>query len=143
MSPQKPSTLPLSRDFAAAARPPRRRPAPFSLRLSAEERALLEAQAGNQPLGAYIRERLFGAHATKRRAQRRPRIDDQQAARLLAELGQSRLSSNLNQLARHANTGSLEVSDDIEQELHDAYEAILVMRDALMTALGLRSGGKR
>lgn len=137
--------LGVSRAFQEASGPEalkrRKKPAPFSLRLNADERAFLEAQAGGRPLGAYIRERLLGERAEKRRYQRRPRIDDQQAALLLAELGHSRLSSNLNQLAKHANTGSLDVSEDIEQELHDAYLAILAMRDALMTALGLKVGG--
>lgn len=120
----------------------RKKPAPFSLRLSTDERACLEAQAGGQPLGAYIRKRLLGEQAQKRRSQRKPRIDDKQAALLLAELGHSHLSSNLNQLAKHANTGSLDVSPEIEQELHDAYRAVLAMRDALMTALGLKIGGR-
>ncbi len=38
----------------------RKTPPPFSLRLSFEERARLERDAGDMPLGAYIRERLFG-----------------------------------------------------------------------------------
>lgn len=135
----------VSRAFQEASGPQvskrRKKPAPFSLRLSTDERAFLEAQAGGRPLGAYIRERLLGEQAEKRKYQRKPRIDDQQAALLLAELGRSRLSSNLNQLAKHANTGSLDVSEGIEQELHEAYLAILAMRDALIAALGLRSGG--
>ncbi len=127
---------------AESAKPVRgKKPSPFSLRLSADERANLQAQAGGRPLGAFIRERLLGEQAEKRRFQRKPRIDDKQAAMLLAELGHSRLSSNLNQLAKHANTGSLDVSPEVERELHDAYLAVLAMRDALMAALGLKSGG--
>lgn len=117
----------VSREFqeASGSEVPKRRkkPAPFSLRLSADERANLQAQAGGRPLGAFIRERLLGDQAEKRRIQRKPRIDDKQAAMLLAELGHSRLSSNLNQLAKHANTGSLDVSPEVERELHDAYLA--------------------
>jgi hypothetical protein len=93
-------------------------------------------------LGSYIRECLLGDQAQKRRKSRKPQINEQKIALVLAELGHSRLSSNLNQLAKHANTGSLDVSQDIEQELHDAYLAVLAMRDALMTALGLKSGGR-
>jgi hypothetical protein len=36
------------------------RHAPFSLRLSVEERVYLEGLAGNQALGAYMREELLG-----------------------------------------------------------------------------------
>ncbi|MEN8132290.1 MAG: hypothetical protein ABFS45_19350 [Pseudomonadota bacterium] len=93
---------------------------PFSLRLTAEERTLLEQQAGSKPLGAYIRERLLGDRAHKRRASRRPRADEKKIALVLAELGRSRLSSNLNQLAKSANMGTLDISRDVEQELHDA-----------------------
>lgn len=37
----------------------RNRPAPFSLRLTHEERSRLEYDAGDQPIGAYIRSKLF------------------------------------------------------------------------------------
>jgi len=37
----------------------KKREAPFSLRLTFEERAQLEAAAGGEPLGAYIKSVLF------------------------------------------------------------------------------------
>ncbi len=111
---------------------------PFSIRLTLEERAFLEQQAGHQPLGVYIRTQLFGEKATKRRVLRRPKIDEQQVALVLAALGQSRLSANLNQLAKHANMGTLDISRDLDRELHDACGAVLAMRDALFVALGQR-----
>ncbi len=112
--------------------------APFSIRLSAPERTFLEQQAGNQPLGAYIRAQLFGENVSKRRVLRKPKIDEQQVASVLAALGQSRISANLNQLAKHANMGTLDISRDLDQELHDACGAVLAMRDALFVALGQR-----
>ena len=39
-----------------------------------------------------------------------------------------------------ANTGTLDVSEEVEQQLQDAYAAIIAMREALFIALGLRSG---
>jgi len=113
---------------------------PFSIRLSDDERALLEERAGNRPLGAYIREILLGEHTHKRRAIRRPQIEDAQYGSLLAALGNSNLSSNLNQLARHANVGTLDVSDDIEQQLEDACAAVMIMRQTLLIAMGLKVG---
>ncbi|MEW7986964.1 MAG: hypothetical protein AB2765_07950 [Candidatus Thiodiazotropha endolucinida] len=121
---------------------PKKRPSPFCIRLSADERAYLERLAGNRPLGAYIRHRLLGERAEKRRELRNPQIGQEQYAALLAALGQSRLSSNLNQLAKSANVGTLDVSQDIEQQLQDAYGAVLEMRKALFMALGLKSGGR-
>ena len=112
-------------------------PAPFSLRLSVTERAYLEEQAGNQPLGAYIRDRLLGEKAVKRRRFRKPQINDEMAARFLAELGKSRYASNLNQLSRAVHTGTLDVSRDVERELREACESVQIMRDVLMQVFGV------
>lgn len=114
-------------------------PSPFSIRLSEEERAYLIQQAGGRTLGVYIRQRLLGDRAEKRRAFRKPKIDDKQLAQVLAELGASWFSSNLNQLAKSANMGTLDVSRNVEQELQDACGAVLAMRDALLMALGLKT----
>ena len=114
---------------------------PFCLRLTKSERAYLEQKAGNRPLGRYIREQLLGDMQRKRRVLRKPKVDDQKLALLLAEIGQSRLSSNLNQLAKSANMGTIDVSDDVEAQLADACAAVMIMRDTLMMALGLKTGG--
>ena len=111
---------------------------PFSLRLSEEERTHLNEQAGNQPLGAYIRSELLGDKAIKRRVLRKPQVNDQKLALVLSALGESRLSQNLNQLAKHANMGTLEISEPIEHELLDACKAITSMREVLLSALGQR-----
>lgn len=111
---------------------------PFPIRFTMDERAYLEQKAGHRPLGAYCREILLANYAEKRRSFRKPSVSDEQYSSLLAALGESRLSSNLNQLAKHANMGTIDVSDDIEQELHDAYQVILEMRKALFMALGLK-----
>lgn len=114
-----------------------RKTPPFSLRLTEDERAYLDQKAGKQPLGAYIRDQLLGNGVhEKRRILRKPQINDTQYATLLAMLGDSRLASNLNQLAKHANMGSLDVSEEIEAELVSACAAIIAMRDTLFAALG-------
>ena len=119
----------------------KKRPSPFCVRLTPDERAYLKQLAGNRPLGAYIREQLLGERAEKRQELRSPQIDQEQYAALLAALGQSRLSSNLNQLAKSANMGTLDVSQNTEQQLQEAYACILEMRKALFMALGLKCGG--
>ena len=125
---------------SCAAPQPRRKkpPSPFSIRLLEDEQAYLVRQAGNRPLGTYIRSRLLGGKAEKRRTFRKPKVDDKQIAQVLAALGASRLSSNLNQLAKSVNVGTLDVSRNVEQELEDACGAVLAMRDALLIALGLK-----
>ena len=112
---------------------------PFSLRLTDEERALLKDRAGSRPLGAYIRDVVLKDASQKRKSFRQPRIDETQAASLLAALGHSRLSSNINQLAKASNMGTIDVSLETDQHLQEASMAILAMRAALFTALGLKS----
>ncbi len=117
-------------------------PAPFSLRLTFEERAALEKEAGNKPLGAFIRSKLFrGSEAPRkqRTRSRKPLKDDKALAELLGKLGQSRLASNINQLAKASNTGSLPVTPDTEQALQNACNDVRVMRMLLMQALGYYS----
>lgn len=114
---------------------------PFSLRLSADERARLNEQAGSQPLGAYIRSRLFRQNTEKRRPVRRPSPDHVKLALILSELGRSRLASNMNQLAKAANIGTLDFNDSVVKELEEACRAICQMRDMLISALGLKPEG--
>ncbi|CAA0114134.1 Uncharacterised protein [Halioglobus japonicus] len=135
--------LRVSADFQQASGSPRRkakRAPPFSLRLTAEERAYLEDLAGNQSLSAYIRKRLLGDQAEKRRELRKPTLEDQQYATMLALLGETRYASNLNQIAKHANMGTLDPSEDVEQLLQEACEAVLAMRDTLITMVNLVAG---
>jgi hypothetical protein len=110
---------------------------PFSLRLSFQERARLQALADGEPLGSYIRDRLL-SDAPKRRIMT---VHDREAlTRVLGMLGQSRLSSNLNQLAKAVNTGSLPVTPETERELRQAARDVMVMRRMLIDALGLDPG---
>ncbi|WP_299436930.1 hypothetical protein [uncultured Rhodospira sp.] len=115
-----------------------RYPPPFSLRLTFEERSRLEREAGDMPLGAFIRERLFDGTVPPRRTRgKRPVKDHAVLARLLGELGRSHLASNLNQLARASNSGSLPVTAETEQALADACTDVREIRDTLLIALGL------
>lgn len=109
---------------------------PFSLRLSFDERAQLEASAGSMSLGAYIREKLLSAPA-ERQYRKKPVTEDRQAlAQLLAALGAANLSRNLEILARAADSGSLMVTPDTERALREAYTEIMWMRRTLVSALG-------
>lgn len=115
-------------------------PRPFSLRLSAEQRRALEARAGTLPLGEYIRGRLFSDDLRSKQVRRHPRpVKDHKAlAEVLARVGASRLASNLNQLAKAANTGALSVTPETEAALRQACADIAAMRAALMRALGFK-----
>lgn len=127
---------------AAAPSPSPQQASPFSIRFTADERAYLDAKAGNKPLGAYIRDVLLGDYGEKRGSYRKPKTDETQAAAILAERGRSRMPSNLNQLAKAANCGTLDVSEDTEAQLQMACAAVIAMREALFIALGLKPARK-
>jgi hypothetical protein len=128
----------IAEEKAGSARYPR----PFSLRLSHEERARLVAEAGRKPLGSYIRERLLGENAAPRKRRGNSPVKDHEAlGRVLGALGRSRLSSNLNQLAKAVHTGSLPVTPETEADLKQACREISAMRADLLRALGKSPGG--
>ena len=116
--------------------------APFSLRLTFEERAALQKAAGNLPLGAYIKLKAFDGRPLQPQGQgmRRPVKDPEALAQILALLGRARLANNLNQLAHAANTGSLPVTPDTLAAIREACAEVGAMRQALLQALGQRSG---
>lgn len=118
----------------------RKTPPPFSLRLTADERARLERDAGTMAIGAYIRSRIFDAGTIRRlTGQKRPVKDHQVLAQVLGKLGNAHLANNLNQLAKAANCGALPVSPETEEALRQACDEVRAMRQMLMRALGLLS----
>ena len=127
-----------SRKAFECAAEPSKRPSPFSLRLSFEERAELERLADGAPLGAYIKSKIFvnGTGARSRVKQ----VDRAALAKILSSIGQSRVPQNLNQIAKAANIGALPVSPELEDELRLACAEIKALRSTLMAALGKREG---
>lgn len=70
-------------------RPKNKRIAPFSLRLTLEERAQLEKDAGGLSLGAYIHSRLFDDDLKKKRTRgKRPVKDYEALAQIQGRLAQ-------------------------------------------------------
>lgn len=122
----------------------KKRPSPFPVRFSEAERAYLEKEAGTLSLGTYIRQELLaefdGVKTRPRQRLHKPTVDQQKLAAVLAGLGHSQIPNNLNQLAKSANMGTLDISDDTDRQLQEAAQAVLAMREALFTALGLRIG---
>lgn len=114
------------------------RSTPLSVRFTEAEKARLRALAGNRPVGLYIRERALDSDAEPRARVRQPVKDAEPLGRLLGLLGQSRLASNLNQLAKAANQGSLPLTLEVEAELRQACAEVHEMRLLLLRALGLK-----
>lgn len=137
---EKESTQDLGAAFDCAAKRQTKRkttPSPITLRMTAEERARLEELAAGMTMSAYIRACVF-AEETKRR-KRRPKsavADNAAAAEALALLGQSRIASNLNQLAHHANLGVLAMDEQERHQIAEANAHLAAIRGLLMRALG-------
>lgn len=116
-------------------------PPPFSIRFTFEERARLDEKRGREPLSSYIRGQLLGDDAAPRKRRGNGPIKDAEAlGRVLGALGASRLSSNLNQLAKAVNTGSLPVTPETEAELMEACNEVRALRRDLLRALGKSPG---
>lgn len=110
-----------------------------TLRFSEEDYARLKELADGMALATYIRAQALAEDLPRRKRRLAP-VDDRQAvAQLLGLLGQSRIANNLNQLAYHANVGSLAMDDAARSQIEEAYEHILFMRSTLMKALGLNA----
>lgn len=113
------------------------RVAPFSLRLTADERAALEARAGTMPLGSYIKSLIFADNTPSYRKRKKSPVKDEKAlADVLACLGSSRIANNLNQLAKAANLGNLYFDEETKRELIGACDDVRYMRALLLSALG-------
>ena len=117
----------------------RKYPTHLTLRLTDEEWAVLEKAAAGLTVSAHVRERLFGEAVAQRRTRGKAPVKDHESlGQVLALLGKSRLASNVNQLAKAANTGSLPVTPETEAEIVQASDSILTMEDHLLHALGVR-----
>jgi hypothetical protein len=117
---------------------------PFSIRLSADERALLTHEAGKLSLAAHIRSKLLGDATSRRRekgpSRKRPdpKLDQVVLAKVLALLGRTELARSLDMIAKAAAMGALPVGPELIQELKHACGCVRAMRTALMDALGVR-----
>lgn len=130
----------MARTFDQAAKGPagrRRDTSPLTLRLTREERARLEDMAAGMTLSAYVRGCLFAEQSKRRKRRPAKTIEDRQAiAEALALLGQSRIASNLNQLAYHANIGQLFWGEAQKTDIAEANAHLKAIRTLLMHGLG-------
>ncbi len=117
---------------------PKSTPAPYSIRFSEDERTELDRLSKGMKWSAYIKAVLFVEKRKPSRNVVAPIRDKKLHATLLASLGASRISQNINQLAKAVNSGSLPVSDEVEERIKEACEAILWMRDTLIKCMGLK-----
>jgi len=100
---------------------------------------MLKNASAGMSKSAYIRECLFGNNASRRVV---PEADRVLLAQILARLGETRIANNLNQIAYHANCGSLAIDDVTVEEINEACLQVAWMRVQLIEALGLKDRSK-
>jgi mobilization protein NikA len=112
----------------------------ITLRLTEEELTALKTLSSGMSLSAYVRKCVFGKRAEPRKLRARVPVENQKAlAQVLGLLGQTRFANNLNQLAHHANCGSLLMDEQTENEIKLACAHIAWIRMKLVEALGLKT----
>ncbi|MEO1194337.1 MAG: hypothetical protein AAFY02_21500 [Pseudomonadota bacterium] len=122
-----------------------KRPPPFSIRFTEEERARLKRDAGTLSLAAYIRLKLLCEDdrppPRKKLSKKRhsPSAELAVLGQLLGTIGKSEIASSLSDIAGAAKVGALPVSPELEQELQEACTAIQHMRRELIAALGVKA----
>ena len=136
-------------EFKVAAKPAKRKPPRrkttrdcprVTLRLSPDDHERLKELAGSMALSTYIRAKALGLDLPRRRPRSSAYVVDKQAiAQILGLLGQSRIANNLNQLAYHANVGSLIMEEETVAQISEAHEHIVFLRNTLIKALGLKA----
>jgi len=113
--------------------------APFSIRLSEDERDRLIAAAGGIPLGSYIKATMLDrAPPIRRRASPLPKQDRRILAKALALFSRSNVANNLNQIAKAVNIGTLPVTPETEAELRELLRLVRRLHDLMMDGLGYR-----
>lgn len=113
------------------------------VRFTEAECVLLDGGAAGSTRSNYIRWRTLdpASPPPPRKRGKAPAKDDRALSELIGKLGSSRIASNLNQLAKAANSGSLALDPELEAELRQALADVAAMRRMLIEALGLDGGG--
>ncbi|TPW25838.1 plasmid mobilization protein [Pararhizobium mangrovi] len=108
-----------------------------TIRFSSDDFERLQSLADGMTLSVYIRAKALGEELKRRKQRSSASVADKAAvAEILGLLGESRIANNLNQLAYHANVGTLTIDDEARFQIDEAYRTIFGMRTLLLKALG-------
>jgi hypothetical protein len=102
------------------------------------ERERLRGEAGDTPLGTYIKTKALGDPPRRMRRTGVPAADKESLARILAALGRANLGESLRQLAHAASIGILPLTPETESELRAALRDVRDIRRLLLLGLGLK-----
>ena len=108
-------------------------------RLSESEHERLLQAAGDLTLSAYLRSALLGHELQKVRVNKKPIKDYTQLSQALNLMMQSRLSPNINQIAKAVNCGMVMMPDEAITTLTETQSELTEIRQLLLTALGKKA----
>ena len=108
----------------------RQRSGQIAFRVTHEERAQIEAAADAEELtiGSFVRAKILKKVVTKE--VRRPSIDREILGRALGMLG--KVGSNINQIAKHLNSGGNVPNAEIAKALND----VSILKEQILKAIG-------
>lgn len=113
----------------------------YTVRYSDKERKKVQAnaEAMKLPTSTYIRiSSLSDDSRNLKRFELSTTQERKEYAQILAALGKSRISQNLNQIAYAINTGTLVLSPDVVSQITEACETLQWLRRSLIKKMGLR-----
>lgn len=104
----------------------------------------MEELSDQMTLSAYVRACVFAEDSKLRKTRATDLAQEKKlAVEALALLGQSRIASNLNQLAYHANIGVLIVRETERAQIVEANAHLADIRACLMDSLGKKQKSTR
>ncbi len=133
----------LRQEFASSAHTPtpngkkrKKRMAPLSIRLSPDERARLEVLAGQQPIGAFVKSRLFAANDNiPPRPNSRPIVNERVGfAKMLGMLARMDIFLILKELLKAVGNGQIRLEPETESALNTAFLDLREIRRLLIEA---------
>ena len=133
----------LRQEFASSAHTPapkgkkrKKRMAPLSIRLSPDERARLEVLAGKQPIGAFVKSRLFAANDNiPPLPNSRPIVNERVGfAKMLGMLAQMDVFLTLKALLKAVGNGHVQLKPETESALNAAFLDLREIRRLLIEA---------
>jgi hypothetical protein len=129
----------LSQDVAATSASAPEPTHTVSFRVTEKERDRLNNDSAGVSRSAYIRDRLFGSSAEKRKTRGKNPVKDFEAlARVLSLLGRSNLADDLNELDWAVQNGVVKIDPVTALAIKQACVDIATIRQDLIIALGLK-----